>query len=63
MYAIRSYYAIWGGTIVNATGHSSQRRVDMVFGIGYSDDIAKAQSVLEQETHKALHGIGGQHRA
>ncbi|MFO7687058.1 MAG: mechanosensitive ion channel [Desulfobacterales bacterium] len=39
--------SIWGGIITNVTG-SKTRRVDMVFGIGYGDDIAKAQSVLEK---------------
>lgn len=38
--------SIWGGVITNVTGNDT-RRVDMVFGIGYEDDIAKAQSVLE----------------
>jgi small conductance mechanosensitive channel len=38
---------IWGGIITNITG-TSKRRVDMVFGIGYSDDIAKAQKILEE---------------
>ncbi len=38
--------SIWGGVITNVTG-SSTRRVDMVFGISYSDDISKAQSILE----------------
>ena len=38
---------IWGGIITNITG-TSKRRVDMVFGIGYSDDMAKAQEVLEE---------------
>ena len=38
---------IWGDKIINATG-SDKRRVDMVFGIGYNDDIAKAQSILEE---------------
>jgi small conductance mechanosensitive channel len=37
--------AIWGSTITNVTG-SATRRVDMVFGIGYGDDIAKAEAVL-----------------
>lgn len=37
---------IWGGTITNATA-SDTRRVDMVFGIGYDDDIEKAQLILE----------------
>jgi len=38
---------IWGDKIINITG-SDIRRVDMVFGIGYSDDIAKAQRILEE---------------
>jgi small conductance mechanosensitive channel len=37
---------IWGDIITNITG-TSKRRVDFVFGIGYSDDIAKAQKILE----------------
>lgn len=37
--------SIWGSTITNITG-SETRRVDMVFGIGYDDDIAKAETVL-----------------
>ena len=36
---------IWDGVIRNVT-HQTERRVDMMFGIGYSDDIAKAESVL-----------------
>ncbi len=39
--------AIWGDVITNATG-TEQRRVDMVFGIGYGDDMAKAQEILEK---------------
>ncbi|MGB5616778.1 MAG: mechanosensitive ion channel domain-containing protein [Desulfobacterales bacterium] len=39
--------SIWGDIITNVTG-SETRRVDMVFGIGYDDDIAKAQSILEE---------------
>lgn len=39
--------SIWGGIITNVTG-SETRRIDMVFGIGYDDDIAKAQSILEK---------------
>jgi small conductance mechanosensitive channel len=38
---------VWGETITNYTG-SDLRRVDMVFGIGYGDDIQKALDVLEQ---------------
>ena len=37
---------IWGGVITNVTG-SETRRVDMTFGISYSDDIAKAAKILE----------------
>ena len=37
---------IWGDVIKNVTSQK-QRRVDMVFGISYSDDIPKAESVLE----------------
>ncbi|PKH09691.1 mechanosensitive ion channel family protein [Moritella sp. Urea-trap-13] len=36
---------IWGDIIKNIT-HERVRRVDMVFGIGYSDDIALAETVL-----------------
>ncbi len=38
---------IWGGVIRNVT-HQSTRRVDMMFGIGYSDDIPKAERVLHE---------------
>jgi small conductance mechanosensitive channel len=46
---------IWGDIITNITG-TSKRRVDMVFGIGYSDDMAKAQKVLEEilDNHDAV---------
>ncbi len=37
---------IWGGVITNVTG-SNTRRVDMVFGISYTDDISKAAKILE----------------
>jgi small conductance mechanosensitive channel len=36
---------LWGKVITNVTG-SSERRVDLVFGIGYGDDIALAERVL-----------------
>ena len=36
---------IWGDIIKNVT-HERVRRVDMVFGIGYNDDIALAETVL-----------------
>jgi small conductance mechanosensitive channel len=38
---------IGGDTITNATA-SSTRRIDMTFGIGYDDDVAKAQEILER---------------
>jgi small conductance mechanosensitive channel len=38
---------IWGGVIRNVT-HQDTRRVDMTFGIGYSDDIPKAEKVLSE---------------
>ena len=39
--------SVWGDVIINVTG-ISERRVDLVFGIGYSDDIDKAQQVLTE---------------
>ena len=39
--------SIWGNIITNVT-HSANRRVDMTFGIGYDDNIEKAQKVMEQ---------------
>ena len=38
---------IWGNIITNATA-SAERRVDMLFGIGYEDDIDHAIQVLEE---------------
>jgi small conductance mechanosensitive channel len=38
--------SIWNGIITNITG-SETRRIDMVFGIGYPDDIGKAIEVLQ----------------
>jgi len=38
---------IGGDTITNATA-SDTRRVDLTFGIGYGDDLDKAQAVLER---------------
>ena len=38
---------VWGKVITNITG-STERRVDMVFGIGYSDDSDKAKAILER---------------
>jgi small conductance mechanosensitive channel len=37
---------IWGDVIKNVTSQNI-RRIDMVFGISYSDDIPKAESILE----------------
>lgn len=37
----------WGDTITNFSGQH-KRRVDLVFGIGYSDEIQKAIDVLEE---------------
>jgi len=42
---------IWDGVITNVTG-TSTRRVDLVFGIAYSDDIAHAQRVLQEVVEK-----------
>ncbi|SQD80406.1 mechanosensitive ion channel family protein [Moritella yayanosii] len=46
---------IWGDIIKNVT-HESVRRVDMVFGIGYSDDIVLAETVLADivQSHAAV---------
>lgn len=38
---------IWGDVIKNITAQTN-RRVDMVFGIGYADDIPHAESVLRE---------------
>ena len=38
--------SVWGDVITNVTG-ISERRVDLIFGEGYSDDIDKAISILE----------------
>ena len=37
---------IYGGTIVNYSAKET-RRIDLVFGIGYGDDIAKAKQIME----------------
>lgn len=39
--------SVWGNTINNVTG-SKTRRVDLVFGIGYGDDMDKAQTIIER---------------
>ncbi len=48
---------IWGGVITNVTG-SDTRRVDMVFGISYTDDIEKSAKVLEDilSKHELVRG-------
>ena len=38
---------VWGEVITNITGNTT-RRVDMVFGIGYGDDMDKAQAIIER---------------
>lgn len=37
---------VWGDVINNVTAQDT-RRVDLVFGIGYADDAAKAQGIME----------------
>lgn len=46
---------IWGDVIRNVTAQT-ERRVDLVFGIGYSDDIPHAEKVLAEilESHKLV---------
>jgi len=39
--------ALFGGTITNVSARDT-RRVDMVFGIGYDDDIRKAKDIIKQ---------------
>jgi small conductance mechanosensitive channel len=38
--------SVWGSSITNVTG-SDTRRVDLIFGISYDDDIDKAQHIME----------------
>lgn len=38
---------IWGGVIRNITNQKT-RRIDLTFGIGYSDDIPKAEKILTE---------------
>ncbi|MGR5095645.1 mechanosensitive ion channel family protein [Vibrio maritimus] len=47
---------IWGDVIKNVT-HEKSRRVDMVFGIGYGDDLNHAEAVLNDivRSHSAVH--------
>ncbi|MFD2165604.1 mechanosensitive ion channel family protein [Thalassotalea euphylliae] len=46
---------IWGDVIKNVT-HERIRRVDMVFGIGYQDDVNQAEEVLRDiiESHESI---------
>ncbi len=37
---------IYGGTIINYSAKET-RRIDLVFGIGYGDDIAKAKQIID----------------
>lgn len=39
--------AVLGSTITNVTANAT-RRVDLVFGIGYDDDLLKAKNILEK---------------
>jgi small conductance mechanosensitive channel len=60
---------IWGDVIKNVT-HQKLRRVDLEFGIGYQDDIAKAERILAEaaadhelvldkpETNVKVHSLG-----
>lgn len=36
---------IWGDVITNLTGNAT-RRVDLMFGIGYNDDMTKAETII-----------------
>lgn len=48
--------AIYGGNITNFSARDT-RRVDMVFGIGYDDDLKKAKAVLQElvEADERIH--------
>jgi small conductance mechanosensitive channel len=39
--------SVWGDVITNITG-ITERRIDLVFGIGYNDDIDKVEKILEE---------------
>ena len=47
--------SIWQNVIKNVTAQDT-RRIDMTFGIGYSDDIPKAEKILKEiiETHELV---------
>lgn len=38
--------SVWGDVIINITG-ITRRRIDLIFGIGYNDDIDKAQKIMQ----------------
>jgi small conductance mechanosensitive channel len=46
---------IWGDVIRNVT-HQSTRRVDITFGVSYTDDIAKTERILAEivDSHKLI---------
>lgn len=48
---------ITGGNIVNYSA-KNQRRVDMVFGISYDDDIRKAKQILQEIIEKDVRVLG-----
>lgn len=39
--------AIWGNIITNITG-SDTRRIDLIFRIGYEDDISRTQAIMQE---------------
>ena len=39
--------SVWSSSITNITG-STTRRIDLIFGISYDDDIDKAQHIMEE---------------
>jgi small conductance mechanosensitive channel len=39
--------SVWGNTITNFSANDT-RRVDMIFGIGYGDDIQKAKDIITE---------------
>ena len=47
---------VWNGVITNVTARNT-RRVDLVFGIGYGDDLDQAQRVIEEvvAAHPKVH--------
>jgi len=47
---------IWGDIVKNVTAQT-MRRIDMVFGVSYSDDIPKTEKVLQEilDSHEKVH--------